>query len=54
MQRAPHLGPYGKGMHWRTYDRLVSEVDRLRDEADAGFAVQMAGHIIRLNEKLGR
>ncbi len=26
-----------KGMHWRTYDRIVAEIDRAEDRADTAF-----------------
>lgn len=38
-----------KGMHWRTYHRLVDKLDRLEAEADAGMAINLLekfGHLI--------
>ena len=43
-----------KGMHRRTYERLVSEVDRLSDEAEAAFADRMAEHLFKLDARFGR
>lgn len=40
-----------KGMHRRTFVRLVAEVDRLSDEAEAALDFHMAGHLDRLHRK---
>lgn len=42
-----------KGMHRRTYARLVAEVDRLSDEAEDAFNFFIADHLDRLNRKIG-
>ena len=46
-------GERPKGMHRETYDRLVSEVERLGGEAELGFNVHMAAHLLKLEAKYG-
>jgi hypothetical protein len=41
-------GEKPKGMHWRTYHRLVAELEHFEEAADVGFAVHFAQRFGRL------
>ena len=42
--------PKPKGMHWKRYERLRNR----HDDAEERFLGMMAGHILRLGERLRR
>ncbi len=50
----PHSAPWKpKGMHWRTYERIVEEINAREYEAQIAFSAETDALIARLDRKYG-